>query len=982
MVTQLLLMWLLPASAVAKWPFTVYSTNEGLAQSVVYTLFQDSRGYLWIGTQAGVSRFDGRIFVNYSTDDGLSHNVVRDVVEDASGTLFFATERGICRYDGRQFHPVLDRDGNGPQEVRCLAIDKQGVLWGGSYQQGLFYFKDNRFVFVETPDYTSGVVRALHLSENGRLWVGFYGDGLGYYENNQWHSLAHLRNNYNETVRDIFENEDGSILFGTNYGAYLYKDNTIQEYLVGDRPLRTACTDIERDRQGNMWFGTSRRGAVRLSGDSTENFSIEEGMPTDGVQCILVDHEGNTWFGTYGGGVCRLGTTRFRNYTTQNGFPYPNVNAIFQDRSGAIWLGTNGGGITKLENGTFTLYDEKDGLVDDKILCLNQDHEGRIWIGTLRGISIYDKGQFSPIREQDGLPHNTVYCIEPSQDGNIYIATLEGLGIWNKGQIVALNSVNGFPHNRIEVVADYPERASLLVGTARGLVYFKDGLVERILTAHDGLLDDFINDIYVQSANRIWVATPRGLCLVENDRITTYSTIDGLSAPICYAMVEGEPNVLWVGTNNGLNRFRNGQFTAFSFRDGLASNEINPRAAIKDQAGNLWFGTPNGVTVFRNLEKSPTLTPPYINLNSVTVLGQERNLDQLSRLASNENYLEFNFTGISFVQSNNLLYAYKLEGMDPDWIQTTHQNASYAALPPGTYTFKVKARNGDGVWSTYTAEVPIEIIPPFYKSLWFFGLVLAAVLGILWARWHAFKLQARALEAKVRERTHELARSNAELERLALRDQLTQTNNRHYLDLIMETEYANLKRTFFDSQESATNRKETLGFIMFDLDYFKMINDAYTHAVGDKVLRAITHMIRPMVRESDVLVRWGGEEFLILLRSVYPEKIGELSERLRLKVESTRIPVDLEQPVQLTISLGYCHFPTDWNPNEYYWTDIVHLADLALYQAKRRGRNQTVGFMPTPEILERLDEVKRSGDSVSGLESSFIFLQKPSAYTR
>lgn len=967
----LCLLMLAPHRAVAKWPFTIYSTNEGLAQSVVYCLFQDSRGYLWMGTQAGVCRFDGRNFTNFSIEDGLTHNVIRWIAEGPDRRIYLATERGISVSTGTRFEALRSRNGFTPLEVRTIAFDGEGTLWGGSYVQGLFRYQDGNYHFLETGGFEKAQVRSMLFDSKGRLWVGFYGTGIGCLENGQWRSLADQANSFSNTPRCFMELADGRILFGANGGLFQCQEDRIEEFLPDGNPLRTTITSLGRDGQGNLWIGTTRKGAYRVSQAGREMFSIEEGLPTDGVQSILVDHEGSTWFGTYGGGVCRLGTAQFRNFTPQQGFPYANVHAIYQDRAGVIWLGTNGGGLTRLEKDYFTLFSEADGLVDDKILCLKEDGDQRLWIGTLRGISLFKNGAFQNLREKEGLPHNTVYSIEQTEDGLVYAGTLDGMGIWNGQSFATRNQAHGLPHQRVECLRKIPGSAELLIGTARGLVLWRDDLVQKVFGPADGLPDDYISDIYVQTADRFWVATPQGLILVEGGVGRKFGVRDGLSAPLCYAVVEGQAGTIWVGTNNGLNRLSQAGFTSFSFRDGLLSNECNPRAAMRDAAGNLWFGTPAGVTIFRDLEKTSLLTPPFINLERVRVLGKTRAPTEVQRLENNENFLEFHFSGVSFVQSSSIQYAYKLKGLDRNWTETQVPHASYAALPPGSYEFLVRARNGDGVWSLQDARCAFTIVPPYYQTPWFVLIVLLILGGLIVFRYRTLTRRAAQLEAAVEERTQELARSNAELERLALRDQLTQVNNRHYLALIMDNEVANLKRGFFDSKEAGGAAQPGLGIILIDLDYFKMINDAYGHVAGDRVLQGMVHLIRTMIRESDVIVRWGGEEFLILLRGVLPDKIGELAERLRLKVEGHPFEVGLDKPIRLSISLGFCRFPSEWNPNEYEWADIIHLADLALYQAKRTGRNRTVGFQPMAEILDSLQEYKMYGTSLRGLDRCF-----------
>lgn len=960
-----LLCWALDAEVVSRLPITVYSVNEGLAQSVVYALCQDTRGYMWLGTQAGVSRFDGREFTNYNYDDGLAHNKVRGIIELRNSDMLFATERGISRFDGKTFSTLVDQNGVSPTSVRCLLEAKDGSLWGGSFEEGVFRYQDDTFVFFGPKDgFVTSRVRAILEDRSGRIWVGLYGGGVCYWEDGRWvffdaftqgPEMAELDADIRESqlfVRTLFEEPDGSILFGSNQGVYRIRDGVVSPFSADPSIRSNANSSIVRDAQGDTWLGTTRKGVIHYSDGHVEFLGIREGMSNNGIQSILRDNEDKLWFGTYGGGVCRLGRSNFFNYTAQPGFSYDNVYALWEHSNGTLWLGTNGGGLFRLANGEFTHFDKSNGMIGDKILCLAEDHDGGLWIGMLRGVNRYHQGRFTAFQKEDGLSHNTVYSIAVTQDGTIWFGTFDGMTSYADGQFRRFTVEDGLAHHRVQSFCESRD-GTLWIGTAHGLTAFRNGRCGRSYHVEDGMVGDSINHMFEDDLNRLWIATSQGLVCYQDGRFSNFTTKDGLSGPICNVVLQDDRGCFWIGTNNGLNRFDGRRFAVFTYRDGLPSNEINKSAGIRDRNGNLWFGTTQGVTNFRSAEPQGKLPAPFININDIRVLGESRPLVSLERLRHFENYIQIEFTGISFSDSNNITYTYMLEGLDSNWIFSDAPVAVYAALDPGAYSFIVRAGNSDGVWSDPPARVDFTIVPPFWRTPWFVLASLCVLVAAVGMRFYGLKKRTRFLEQKVSERTTELEMINQKLEGMAHTDQLTGAMNRHFLNLMMPGETARLKRSHFDFVAGA-REAPSLGFALMDLDLFKDVNDAYGHDIGDVVLQKITLFLKKFIREYDLIVRWGGEEFLLVIRDITFDRLRELSERIRRNLAEYKLGLDVDPDLKVTTSLGYCVFPLDRDPASFPWNRIVKLADLALYEAKSRGRNRSIGVQPTRELLDAI----------------------------
>ena len=935
----------LAAQIKTNFPITVYSVNDGLAQSVVYSLFQDRKGYLWLGTQAGVSRYDGVNFKNYNTVNGLTHNTVRHIFQTRDGQIIFSTEDGITVYDGQTFSPLKITSGDMPTSVRMMLEADDGSLWGASYEQGVFRYRKGRITYFGGEDNLPTTrARAIIQDHLGRIWVGFYGQGIAVYHHDSWHQLA--TSPEHRSVRVLREMADGNVFLGTNTGLFLIWNDFKIERFSETPQLQDSITAIVPGPDGSLWLGTNQFGVIRLRGDRMDVFDIDNGMSNNGIQSIFVDNEDKLWFGTYGGGVCRLGRTQFFNITSQPGFDYDNVYAMFQDNAGGIWLGTNGGGLTYFNSEKLVHYTMADGLLDDKILCIDQDSRGRIWIGTLSGVNYLENGKFGSLTTHQGLPGSITFYICPLSDGRIMFATIEGLGILQDGAISALTEKDGLSHNRVHHILER-RNGEVWLATLNGISVYAQGRIVRTYTQADGLLSNSINNLFEDRKGRLWIASSEGLMCMDGQGIQSYSTQTGLSSPLCNVVIEDGEGLIWIGTANGLNRFDGKSFALFSHHDGIPSNEINRNAGMRDKDGNLWFGTPAGATKFRSADPAGALPPPYVNITSLQVMGQEWPFPLDRPLSASENFIEVHFDGISFTDAENLRFAYRLEGLDDQWISTSSNHAVFLNLPAGNYRFSVRARNSSGIWSEQPASLHFKVKPPFWRQPWFLPLAAFLVFSLILLDFNRLRRQNAKLESMVNARTQEL-------KQLALWDHLTGAHNRHYLDIVMPSELAKLKRHFYATARGETSDSKSLGLAMVDIDHFKNINDTFGHEIGDLALCELAARLKSFIRDSDILIRWGGEEFLLILPQIDYEQMADLCDRLCHHIGQGDIELPSGQKLSLNISIGFTIFPKDHDPMDYEWRKLVNLADVALYEAKKEGRNRVVGFDPNGYMLESL----------------------------
>ncbi len=739
-------------------PFKTFSSEDGLIQSHVFSIYQDRKGYLWLGTTAGISRFDGLEFTNYYAQNfGVTDTVVRTITEGPDGTIWFGMESGLCSFDGHTFQMFANEgDTISLRRIRVLVFDNRGDLWIGSFN-GVFRLRDG----VLTPFHPKShrlEVRSITIAENGRIWLGT-NRGIWFVEKDvlyQAEGVDAIRDNVKQenVIQAMTLDRDGIFWIATDANGVFRWD-----YRQPHRILATVLSQpilvntFYQDRNGDVWIGTRDSGVYRYYGESgdLQSYNRRDGLPNHSINAVLQDEEGSMWFGTYGSGVARLRNENFLNYTSQDGFTEAHSYCLTQDQDGNYWIGTNGSGISRLENGEFTSFSMRDGLAHDKVVSTMVDRDGKIWLGTLDGVSVYDKRRFRNYHKKDGLSDNKVYDIHQVETGEIWFATFSGISCLVDGAFRTFE--DGIPGEGTRFNAILETRDEGLWFAGEELLILKDDTFQTF--SFPSKLDPYINDLTQDSKGAIWIAMSGGLARYEKGEIKLFTRKDGLATNLCKTVIEDRSGMIWIGTIRGLNRFDGKSFDLFTSKDGILSNEIIRGASYLDHLGSIWFGTNLGLTIFKSdAQVTPNLVPPPIHINRFMVSGSRVPLHSPVALPHNQNDVEFHFTGISFIAPEELEYEYMLEGVDGDWIKGQSRSRQYANLAPGHYTFRVKARNSDEVESTAPTSFSFVIIPPLWLRGWFIFLEILAALGFIYflfrsqVRKERFKAEARsAIEA-------------------------------------------------------------------------------------------------------------------------------------------------------------------------------------------------------------------------------------------
>ncbi|NIM79873.1 MAG: GHKL domain-containing protein [Candidatus Aminicenantes bacterium] len=738
--------------------FRNYLEKNGLPSPIVYCIYQDSKGYLWMGTDNGLSRFDGVEFKNFKKEDGLTDNRIKAILEDRQGNIWIAAGRfGVSCFSADGVVNDTHRNSLADRTVYSIVEDKDGKLWFGT-SKGLSCFDGKTFRHLSPADNLhTDIIYAIAIEKKGKLWLGT-DKGLGCYENENFSDYTTYSAEdglLHNSVTSLLYDSGGSLWIGTTKGLNRLREGKFTFYTKKQGLIHDSVTAIMEDSIGNTWIGTWN-GISLFSGERFLNYSTKNGLPDNFIYSLCQDREGNIWFGTHGGASC-LTSSNVKTYNKENGLPNEMVFDIIQDKKGRYWFGTSEG-LSCYSRGNFINYTTKDGLISNAVNALVEDRQGNIWIGTTQGLSIFSSGSFTNYTKKDGLSGNVLFELVESRDGTLWIGDNRGLTQYRNGKFSA-------PPFKIEpgnVLCICEDTRGNLWFSSQDSLYTYSGYRVTPFSSRDGLPGNIIRAIFEDSNGKIWIGTEGGLSCFDRGEFTHYST--GNSALVdnaCFCILEDTQGYLWIGNSRGLTCFDGKRFKTYtSERLGLAGRTWI--SGIKDNHGALWFGSTEGVISFVPPPVRANTTPPPVHISSVKVMEKEVPLAETGRFRYNQNIFRFNYVGLSFTAPADIGYKYMVANIDNDWQFTEERSLFYPFLPPGSYTFKVKAVNSDGFESVRAAEYRFRILPPFWQTWWF--LVFLGLVGcwlvILVIQWRVKRVREKA---EIRARQVELEARNRQL---------------------------------------------------------------------------------------------------------------------------------------------------------------------------------------------------------------------------
>ena len=761
-----------PAKRITQYPQAVWTADDGLAQNNAHAVAQDAEGYLWVGTESGLSRFDGLDFTPFlsSNTEGILNNSVWVISVSRSGDLFVGTEGGLVHRTPKRFRTYTAADGLPASLVYALCEDAQGVLWVGT-ANGLARFADGAFTRVTDPEALgSDRIRSLLAARDGSLWVGTDTRGLFRLKDGRWTAYTTRDGLPVDRIWVVREDREGAIWAGT-YGGGLarYRDGDFRTFTPADGLANRFVYAIVEDRDGNLWVGTDR-GLSRRRGEGFETARREDGLAHDKVWCLHEDREGNLWIVTRGGGLLRLTDARFTTYGRRQGLLGENIFSISEAPDGAVWGATlgSGGGVVRLRDGEATAFTDRDGLVQaDRMWTVLADSRGDVWAGGDAGLFRLVAGRFRP--EQDVRDVRALY--EDSR-GRLWVGTFgHGLACLDDGRLTTYTSKDGLPHDSVVALREAPGGA-LWVGTwGGGLARFEGGAFEPLTTAQ-GLVSDSVRALYGDAQGTLWVGTTGGLSRLRDGRFTGYTMKQGLDDDLIFQIFEDGRGSFWFGSTRGvfqvpredleavargtLARVRT---TVYGTADGLAVSSCtgaSTPSGWKGRDGRLWFPTQAGMAVVDPAKPLTNTVPPPVVVEQVVVGGHAQPADGTIAAPYGMRDIQIRYTALSLRAPAKLRFRYQLAPFDADWIDAgPRRTAFYTNLPPGRYRFRVAAAGEPGRWNQSDGDLELVLPPFFYQTTWFLAVCALATAGVgptIYAlRVRSLKRRERQLQVRVEE---------------------------------------------------------------------------------------------------------------------------------------------------------------------------------------------------------------------------------------
>ena len=744
-----------PRKSLTQYSRTVWTQELGLPQDTVHAIAQTADGYLWLGTDEGLARYDGYEFVVFNNaNSNLPDNSITSLAATPDGSLWIGTSSGLTRFDGGRFRTYTAKDGLPDSEILRLGVDSSGTLWivaGVSLSR----FQDGKFTnFAPGPQMPVAPVRAVCEDRHHNLWIAGYAGVVKLSEGKLTQVLPAQFPNGNVISSMLADRHDNLWIGGSQGLLEVSPAGAVRRYTAADGLPDPFVRTLIEDRDGNIWLG-GNGGLARLE-DGRFVAAGGAGSDRDIVYSLLEDREGDLWVGA-GNGLTRLRDDLFTMYGRSEGLPSDEPDAVFQDRAGRVWVGFHDSGLMLFTQGR-RLFTERDGLPATEVFSIRETRDGDLLVSTRLGLARLSGGRFRIHPAADPLGRRAVLDTLEDSAGRIWLASTTGLSELRDGQ--ERNVIPGGPliANAVVALLEGADGA-LWAGTYGKGLWRVNGGDKRLFTTADGLANDQIRALYRDPDGTVWVGTfGGGLSAFRDGRFFKFTARDGLLSDNI-ASVVGDGESLWLSTTRGLCRVFKRQLWDLAARrtasltpenygveDGLRSAQCAayPIAlgGTRTSDGRLWFTTARGLAILD--PSAPRRPGPAPAVHLVSMIADGRAVDLFAapaRLEPGSGRLQIHYDGIHLNAPERVLYSYRLEGLDKDWVRAGYRRtAGYNSLGHGRYRFVVRAEAPDAPQAE--TSFAFELLPHFYDTLWFRMACSAPLLGAVWA---AYRLRLRRI---------------------------------------------------------------------------------------------------------------------------------------------------------------------------------------------------------------------------------------------
>ncbi|MBV2130607.1 ligand-binding sensor domain-containing diguanylate cyclase [Arsukibacterium indicum] len=917
--------------------FRGWSVEAGLPQVSVSALAQDQQGYIWLGTQGGLARFDGHQFTVFNT-------------------------------------------ANTPQIqsnlITALYYDSSNRLWIGTVN-GLSYYANNKFTAVDTQQFKPGAITSFAELPDGRFFVG--ANQLYQWQTEQLVPVA-------EHARPVYQlsQQQDTLWIGSQHGFASLQQQQYRWYPAPEVDEAMQVTELAV--KGNTVFLGTNKGLYRWQQGRWQALELPDGVPGSRIELMYKDSQQQVWLATLNG-LYQVSAGRIIQVQQpgSTGQPFRWIESMLEDRHNNIWLGSRTHGVLRLRNALTERYSTAVGLPDPYSWAV-LPWQRHLMVGTSQGMALLRDGEFQPLLANQQLASPYVYSML-HHENDLWVGTRAGLSLLNADTLAWQKNFVQTAHLLITTMI--AEQQQIWVGSNGGLYVVQDGDLSQFGITPP-LNELSIRALLADSHGRLWVGTESGLYLRSADKFEPVLDMP-LANKFISVIVEFPDGNLLIGSfDQGFVLGKPGNWQHFTQQNGLPGNGVMHAALANDKLiisnfegfyrldypalkqgeisklymlvddrhpeaatdshrccngagsnkgvvhqGRIWFPTLDGVVALRLDRLNSTAPVPVPVIESLTVANKQV-IGDAALLAPEQRDWHFRFSAPYYHQASSIDTRYQLEGYEQSWINAgSRREAFYTNLPPGSYRFNVQVKvAGDYRWSD-AATMDIQLQPYWHETITARLLLTGLLLALFWLVYRlrlASLAHAREeLSRQVTERTHELYQANQKLQQMSMQDALTELHNRHYLDVNIDAMLARAQRS-----------EQPLAWILLDLDYFKRINDEYGHQLGDNVLQHFAGILQQHSRSNDHLIRWGGEEFLLVLEQ--SSEVQHYIERLQQLVHNYPWPQQMGVPVSVTCSIGATIQPPGWD-----WQYALYLADAALYKIKNSGRADYMLLQPGPD---------------------------------
>jgi diguanylate cyclase (GGDEF)-like protein len=924
---------------------------------------QDRQGFLWIGTQTGLFRYDGHGVTRFGRAEGLPGELVELILAAPDGNLWVRSRKGIARGVREHFEPI--------------AIPSEAGALHDSYQS--FTADSTGTLFISTQ---SGLLR---MSRNGG------------------HQLFAIGTPALPAPVDALVRTDDDVVWfaaGRQIGCIHPGQQSLE---------KIAALDWDEDHviallpapQSRLWVRTqSRLGLLNLNHPAAGiSWGTDELPSANNVGGPSLDAHGDIFLPT-SQGLFRHTGTRWRLIDHKSGLTSSAIASALEDSEGGIWIGTTGAGLDYWPGSKqWSGWTDAEGLPDALVLGVVRDHRQRLWVATNTALGVWDPqngewhtwtkgGARGGVSQIKLTPDGAVWALIPEKgifrfDANLPEPEAELVpapGGWKPTRIapapdnsIWADGVSGFHVIRYEggrfKVSDIttPKENS---GTTRNVSVSPEGVVwssgpngvSRLFRGQwqhfrqrEGLLSDEVADLKAVRDDEVWLGyADEGQ--MTRLRVSSDGTTEALHIKkgMCVLGMDDRRRV-WAEMEDGVGMITpDGRTRTFTQNDGLIWNDVNCDSLWQEQDGSILFGTSKGLARYDSSQEEPVVRKPKVVLTAA-IFGKLDHLDDaIHKVQYRDNTFLARFATPAFHNAGSIACRYRLEGLEREFTETSQREARYSALPAGDYTFETTCGStelGQSSLATYS----FTILPPWWGTWWARSagvlLVGLAVWGALWSQKQRNRREKDRLECAVAERSAELAQANRELQQASLCDPLTGVRNRRFFQSTIVADASQAVRAYRNGPNSFSRDHRDLIFFLIDIDHFKEVNDRHGHDAGDRMLIEIARRLNRVVRDSDFLIRWGGEEFLVVCRSAEREDAPLMAGRILRAIAGMEFDLGNERKMHRSCSVGWAPLP--WLPldcAELSVDEVLRLADRGLYLAKQRGRNRAIGLVPSTSV--------------------------------